>query len=238
MKTIVVIIISIFITHITVNAQRVFSSYDVSYSPAFSVNDMNPNEIQCYNDWIKDGESDTLAISMINAGRAWENLKQAPATIINLVYNGKIEQKDSLSQYNGAQKVWFEIINSTTKTIKSITISVEFEDNKGNKVYDTKTGKQTMTIAFNNLAGRCSSSDYNEITKTIINCYYAIGMKDAVSCSPFYNENCDACSISSVSIVYDDGSKSNLYSVFYGEDMYLEGPLKPLTVYLHNINAD
>lgn len=225
--------------HITINAQRVFTSYDVSYSTAFSVNDMYPNEIPCYNDWIKNGVSDTLAVSWINAGRAWENLRLAPATIINLLYNGKIEQEDSLPQYNGAQKVWFEIINSTTKTIKTITISVEFEDNKGNQVYDTKTGKQTMTMAFNNLAGRCSSTDYDEISKTIVGCYHAVGMKNAISCSPFYNENSDACFISNVSIVYDDGSKSNSYSVFSGEKLlYYDGPLKPLTVYLHNFFGD
>lgn len=233
-----VIIFFIFITHITINAQRVFTSYDVSYSPAFSVNDMYPNEIPCYNDWIKNGVSDTLAVSWINAGRAWENLRLAPATIINLVYNGKIEQEDSLSQYNGAQKVWFEIINSTTKTIKTIAITVEFEDNKGNKVYNTKTGKQTMSIAFNNLAGRCSSTDYDEISKTIIDCYHTVGMKEAISCNPFYNENSDACSFSNVSIVYDDGSKSNSYSVFGGEDLYFEGPLKPVTVYFHKIFGD
>lgn len=128
--------------HITINAQRVFTSYDVSYSTAFSVNDMYPNEIPCYNDWIKNGVSDTLAVSWINAGRAWENLRLAPATIINLLYDGKIEQEDSLPQYNGAQKVWFEIINSTTKTIRPLLSRLNSRTTKGIKFTILKPGSK------------------------------------------------------------------------------------------------
>lgn len=235
MKRFLLIYCFLFSVCFAINAQRVFTPFDVQNSPAFSVSDMLPDEIKAYNDWVKNGDSDTLAISIINAGRAWDNLKQAPATIIQLLYNSKVNQGDSLPQYLGAQKVWFEIINSTTKTIKNISITVEFIDSIGRKLYDTKTGRGFMSISFNNLAGRCSSSLYNDIFNSILDCDHVLDMSEAITCSPFYNDNCNRCFVSSVSIVYEDGTKSKIFSSFSGETLYFEGPLKPYTVYCRRI---
>lgn len=234
-KILFILLCSLFCISIA-NAQEIYTRSDFDNPPAYSVNDMKPNEIRFYNYLKRIDCDDTTAVLTINAGRAWLNLKNAPATIIQTFYEGVVGERDSVPHMMGAQNVWFLLINSTVKTIKEITIKLDFKDEYGNTVYDTKTGNEYITLKFKGLAGRCASASYFSILPSIHKCISKLTLKKATYCTPFYNENCRKCRIASVSIIYEDGTKTNKYSIYKGDYsltkkyLFNDGPLRPIAV--------
>ena len=76
--------------------------------------------MKIYNNVIESGASNVAVMLMINAMRAYYNLTEAPATIIDYHL-----AEDLLSEDKQARNIVIELINTTTKTIKEITYGKE-----------------------------------------------------------------------------------------------------------------
>lgn len=218
------------LTTITANAQfSTYSSYDNEFSAVYEVEDMESYEIKDYNSWAKEGDSHESSMMYINAYRAQLNLLSAPATIIDYrLYNDK--------EVSNAIEIQVEIINSSPKTIKEITLEFEFE-NDGAPVYDIKTGNRYMVLKFANLKGRTKSDLYSDVVDNILKCYHPLRNDDATYKKLFYNKKADVARLHSAKIRYTDGSISTKVAVFdngyNGKKRLLDdGPLSPITKYL------
>lgn len=210
-----------------------YSTYDNEYSTVYSVDEMDPDEIRDYNDWINDSVNPRTALLWINSARSWYNLKAAPSTIIDYIYTGKITETDSLpSDCLGAQGLGVMIINTTPITIKKITLWFRFSNSVGNQVYNTKNGGQYCILTFNHITGRTSSNLYRDISNTLMNCIHSYSIGDASSKTLFYNEKAEKVRLEKVLIEYENGKKSSQAALFdtgYSNDknMLDDGPLKP-----------
>lgn len=209
-----------------------FTSYhsdDNLMSAVYQVDDMNPNEIKTYNRWRQNGVSKYLCLYYLNAARAQQNLKAAPATIIDFhLY----VVTDSTEEVNGLCQIYLELINTTPKNIKEITFKFSF-NNHGTLVYDTKTGDDYSIIKFSNLSGRTNSNTYYEIGKSIRHTYHLLDYRKADYFKSFCNKNTSTARLESVFIKYSDGSTSTEATLwndsYLNEKLYDSGPLAPFT---------
>ena len=230
-------------SHIQVFAQ--FSSYssdDNEEEPAYQVEELSSEEIKIYNSFIENGMNNEQALMYINAGRAHTNLECAPATIIDFSFDPELDELDSIPDALGACGVFVKILNTTPKTIKEITLEFEFKCN-GTQVYDIKTGDKYCVLKFQNLKGRTKSTLYSEIIKTVLNIFYNFDMSDASYKKLFYNKKSTTISLHRVAIKYSDGTSSNKAAIFYNgfndsEDLFHDGPLKPLISYMNKIKRE
>lgn len=202
-----------------------YSSYDNISDVVYDVEDMEAFEIKDYNSFIKDSISHDFSLGMINASRAQDNLINSPATIIEFQWCSDM--------------MCFNILNTTVKTIKEITLEFEFK-NGSNTVYDVNTGDRYMIIKFNNLRGRTSSNLYWKISEEIFKCYHALTLNDASFIKPFRNKKANFIKLHKATIRYIDGTVSNKIAVFdsgYFNDkrLYMDGPLAPISKYAHHI---
>ena len=218
------------------------ASTDVPYSVVKEVEYLMPNEIKDYNQWKAESPdmTDEICLFYINAGRAQDNLKEAPATIIDYHFS-IIENEDeiNLPDAKGAVNVLVEIINSTTKTIKDITLRFEFSDAYGRQLYDMKSGDQFCVLTFSNLPGRTSSNQYEDIAKSIPKMYNMLNITKATKRKLFYNSKVGNIKLHDVKIVYADGStstKAALFTSMSGKavDLLKYGPLAPAMQFAHD----
>lgn len=199
-----------------------YSTYDVPYNYVGQVEDMDQSEIKSYNHWIESGLSDTLALSLINAGRAQLNLLDAPATIV---------QYGFATKEDGHVEVNLVLINSTPKIIKEASFTFDFENSNGEKVYDIKTGNKYLVLRFKNLAGRTSSDNYINIHETILDPLHFLKMEDAVGSPSFINKRAHSIKLIKANIIYSNGTVTNKIALFKGELLERDGPLKPVQLY-------
>ena len=211
-----------------------YYTWDVTRKAAYQVEDLSQDEIRTYNSFVNSGISDESTLLIINAGRAYENLRSAPATIIDYSFSSEITAEDSIPDAIGACDITVQLINTTPKTIKEITLEFEFM-NYGTQVYDIKTGDKYCVLKFTNLKGRSGSDKYLEIGKTLFECMHLLNLKDATYKKLFYNKKATTISLHKVSIRYNDGTTSNKIAIFKGlsdsEQLYKDGPLKPAIDY-------
>ena len=211
-----------------------YNKYDVLYEEALEVEDFSSDEIKAYNGMLEAGIPKESVIMAINAGRATLNLKYAPATIIDYSFQSELGENDSILDAIGACGIVVELINSTTKTIKEITLVFTFW-NYDQQVFDIKTGDSYCTLKFNNLEGRTKETDYGIISHTILNCFHELKMSDASYKKMFFNKKANKIRLQRASIKYDDGTTSNKIAVYqseYGDGFILDGPLRPIARYL------
>lgn len=217
-----------------------YSKEDNRYDAVYRVDDMLPEEIKAYNTLIANDSSIEVATAMINTARAWKNLKAAPPTIIEMYYLGNITPEDSLSsEYNGAQNIGFWLVNSTPVTIKKITITVSFYNERDEQVYDTKTGGKYCVLTFNNLIGRSTKDDYQDIFHNINNCLHNLKLAKASNKQLFYNRSAASAAIEKVDILYENGKRTNKVSLFDRGDtgkygLSIDGPTAPFDYFLFN----
>lgn len=210
------------IVNIVASAQITsYSSYDNISDVVYDVEDMEAFEIKDYNSFIKDSISHDFSLAMINASRAQDNLINSPATIIDFQWYPDM--------------MCFNILNTTVKTIKEITLEFEFK-NGSNTVYDVNTGDRYMIIKFTNLRGRTSSNLYWKISEEIFKCYHTLTLNDASFIKPFHNKKANFIKLHKATIRYTDGTVSNKIAVFdsgYSNDkrLYMDGPLAPISKY-------
>ncbi len=234
-KTLLISLVAL-LASISANAQiSSYSSYDNEVSVVYEVEDMESYEIKDYNSWTKAGAKHEASLMYINAYRAQINLLNAPATIIDFhLYNDE--------ENTGAAELTIEIINSTPKTIKEITLEFEFE-NDGNPVYDIKTGDRYMVLKYSNLSGRTKSDLYVEVANNITKCYHLFQTKDASYKKLFYNKKANIVRLHSAKIKYTDGSTSTRIAVFNNgyngkQRLFNDGPLSPIVKYMDHIHKD
>lgn len=214
------------LVNIVVSAQITsYSSYDNISDVVYDVEDMEAFEIKDYNSFIKDSISHDFSLGMINASRAQDNLINSPATIIEFQWCSDM--------------MYFNILNTTVKTIKEITLEFEFK-NGSNTVYDVNTGDRYMIIKFTNLRGRTSSNLYWKISEEIFKCYHALTLNDASFIKPFHNKKANFIKLHKASIRYTDGTVSNKIAVFdagYFDDksLFRDGPLAPISKYVDHM---
>lgn len=236
MKKLLSISLIAILAALTANAQfSTYSSYDNEESVVYEVEDMESYEIKDYNSWAKAGVKHEASLMYINAYRAQINLINAPATIID--YHLFNDEENS-----GAAELHIEIINSTTKTIKELTLEFEFENN-GTPVYDIKTGDKYMVLKYSNLSGRTKSDLYVEVADNITKCYHHFLTKDASYKKLFYNKKANTVRLHSVKIRYTDGSTSTKIAVFDNgydgkQSLFSDGPLSPIVKYMNHISKE
>lgn len=219
-----------FILNISISYSQIswYDSSDNLFNTVYEVEDMYPLEIKTYNSYINEGYSNEYALVAINAGRAQHNLINAPAIIISYTAN-QITPRDSFPGCEGAVGVWVELINTSPKTIKEITLQFNFF-NYDSQVYDVKTGDEFCILKFQNLKGRTKSMKYQEVTERILDCQHFLTLNDASYKKLFYNKKANKISIVDALVVYNDGTKTNRISVFdlHGnKGLIADGPLRP-----------
>ena len=203
-----------------------FSTYspnDNAYNVVFDVEDLSSDEIKFYNLLKSHNYSEDNSMYIVNVARAQNNLMLAPATIIEMTYAIDKKNEDNL----GSNELFLNIINTTSKTIKEITLKFSFY-NDGKQVYDIKTGDPYCILTFRNLKGRVDSEDTNRILSSILDCFHALKTSD--------------CMIESVKIKYTDGTSSTKAALFDNGlskqyDLYNDGPLAPLSKYSDYLDA-
>lgn len=234
-KKLLLILCAFFLSQIKVLAQISFySKYNNIENAVYRLDELYPDEINTFYSSFDDIIDRTFAFLSINAGRSQLNLINAPATIIDYSFY-EMDESDSIPEAIGALGIDVNIINTTTKIIKEITLEFEFK-NKGEQVYDTKTGDKYCVLKFNNLKGRSKSQDYSEIEKTIFDCHHELELKDASYRKLFFNNNATQIGLHKATIKYSDGSITNKIAIFnsYSDDetLFNSGPLKPYVEYL------
>ena len=236
MKKYLSISLIVILVALTANAQfPTYSSYDNEYSAVYEVEDMDSYEIKDYNSWAKEGSPHESSMMFINSYRAQINLINAPATIIDFhLYNGEDNP--------GALMLIIELINSTPKTIKEISLEFEFK-NDGTPVYDIKSGDRYLVLKFANLKGRTKSEMYDDVAENIFNSYHMLKSEDAINKKLFYNKKANTARLHSAKIKYTDGSTSSNIAIFYNgysgkETLLNDGPLSPIVKYLNHIKKD
>lgn len=223
------------ITALTINAQiSSYSKYDVEYGVVYDVEDMDSEEIKTYNSFIENGMIKGSALLYINAGRAHDNLIDAPATIIDYTFNANDEDN---SENNGKVSVLIQLINTTPKTIKEITLEFEFENNSS-PVYDIKTGDKYLVLKYTNIKGRTNSNKYTDIVNSIIDCISYMRNQEASFEKPFYNKKARIMKLHKAQVKYNDGSVSTKIAKFSNgysgkDDLFEDGPLSPVYKILH-----
>lgn len=216
-----------------------YSSLDNVKRASYQVEDLGPEEIRIYNSFVNSGMSINAALLDINAGRAHSNLEYAPATIIDYHFKSVISENDSIPDAVGACGLYIELINSTPKTIREITLEFEFKNN-GTQVYDIKTGGKYCVLKFNNLKGRTKSLKYSDIRQTILDCFHVLSITDASYKKLFYNKTATTILLHRAVIKYADGTTSNKIAIFNNgysgsEKLFNDGPLKPLVDYTKSL---
>lgn len=214
-----------------------FSTYspnDNAYNVVFDVEDLSSDEIKFYNLLKSHNYSEDNSMYIVNVARAQNNLMLAPATIIEMTYAIDKKNEDNL----GSNELFLNIINTTPKTIKEITLKFSFY-NGGKQVYDIKTGDPYCILTFRNLKGRVDSEDTNRILSSILDCFHSLKTSDAVNVKKFFNKKANSCKIESVIIKYTDGTSSTKAALFDNGpfkqyDLYNDGPLAPLSKYSAN----
>ena len=135
-----------------------------------------------------------------------------------------------------------ELINSTPKTIKEISLEFEFK-NDGTPVYDIKSGDRYLVLKFANLKGRTKSEMYDDVAENIFNSYHMLKSEDAINKKLFFNKKANMAKLHSVRIKYTDGSSSSNIAIFNNgysgkETLLNDGPLSPIVKYLNHIKKD
>lgn len=227
----IIVILFIILSNIVASAQlSIYTSDDNVESVVYDVEDLYPEEIKVYNEWIKEGVTHEHAMQLINYGRAQDNLIAAPATIIE--YGFQVDENSS----DGKIILLGFIINSSPKTIKEITLQFEFKNSSGNPIYDIKSGDKYMIIKLTNLTGRTKSTLYRDIALSVLKTIHGFVSDEGICViKPFHNKKVYAVRLHSAKIKYVDGSISTKIAVFskgYFEDGLIEdGPLGPATKY-------
>lgn len=214
----------------------IYTTYDNKKSAVYEVEDLTPAEMKIYNNVIESGASNVAVMLMINAMRAYYNLTEAPATIIDYHL-----AEDLLSEDKQARNIVIELINTTTKTIKEITFEFEFKKSRRH-VYDNKTGDKSCKLVFNSpLEGRPEPENLLDVYKNMINCYHILPLEKASYKKLFHNKKANTLLLKKCLIKYTDGSTSNKAAIFdrsFSEDETLlnDGPLKPFVESNKKIN--
>ncbi len=213
---------------------------------AYCVEDLSSEYIKTYNDlktfWkpeTSESKKNLLSLYLINVDKAYSNLLAAPPVILDYEYYNLNEEdvKDDSTLTIGQAYFAFEIMNTTPKTIKEITFVFSFK-NSDTKVYDIKTGDETLIIKFNNLTGRpiCKTyKDYYDIKLT--QCYHFLKMEDASYIKPFINKKAKTSVFEKIIIKFNDGSTTTNVARFRGyinksETLRENGPLSPMVKFL------
>lgn len=228
-------IITLLLQAIPLCAYPQFTSYstdDNVWPAVYQVEDMDSYEIKTYNKWINNGISNWLILEYINAVRSQFNLEAAPATIIAFYFK---VLKDTTKEMNGLNKIGLELINTTPKTIKNVTLRFSFKKD-GEPLYDIKSGDSYCILKFSNLSGRTKSHQYEEVRKSVRHTYHTLNFRNAYYIKPIYNKNSTTATIESIHIVYSDGTTANTAALFdkgYNHQYNLlhDGPLAPLIQY-------
>lgn len=210
----------------------IYSPDDNVWPAVYQVEDMDSYEIKTYNLWINNGIRNWLILEYINAARAQFNLEASPATIITFHFS---VLKDTTEEMNGLNQIYLELINTTPKTIKSVTFKFGFKKG-GQPLYDIKSGDPYSILKFSNILGRTKSNHYDEIRKSVRHTYHLLDYRDADYFKPFYNKNSTTAKIESIHIVYSDGTTSNTAALFDkgNNNQYRllhDGPIAPLIQY-------
>lgn len=224
------------------------TSYDTYYNQEGAVYEkeyLNPTEIKLFNEWHSKGYNDTLSFSVINAIRSYNNLKKAPATIVQIMYEGPYKNDSNVFIMN--------LINTTTKTIKEIVFKFSFWD-FGSQLYDIEDGHKYCIIKFQNLTGRTASNQYGDINDNLLKSYHNLGIHFGQT--PFRNGKAEEAQLEDVSITYADGTKSKQIALFYVDTtipknntifdnfdmdqnaLLIAGPLKPSFDYCHRFTGN
>lgn len=199
---------------------------DITEKVVFLEEDMDEYEVKEYKSYLEDGYSKKDALLYINAGRAQNNLEDAPPAIINFSFLPEVTREDSVPEGLGACCVLVELINASTKTIKEITLEFEFY-NGNTQLLDSKTGNKYCILKFKNLKGRPDSEYYEDIRKNVFKCYHLLEMKDAYYRKFFYNKKVKTIRLHRAIIKYADGTTSNKIAIFTTDNLLENGPLKP-----------
>lgn len=227
MKKFIISLLILLTTTIAKAQFTTYSSYDNEVEAVYEVEDMDSYEIKDYNRWTKEGDSHESSLMYLNAYRAQINLLSAPATIIK--YHFYKEEDES-----SALRIDVELINTSPKTIKEITLEFEFENN-GSSVYDIKTGDEYLILKYSNLSGRTKSDLYEDVAKSIFKCYHLLRYEDATYKKLFYNKKATLTRLHSAKIKYADGTTSTKIAIFDGGSLLENGPLSPIVKYVeHN----
>lgn len=235
-KYLLILLLTILVKNFA-NAQfTIYSSADNEDYAVYEVEDMYPDEIKTYNSWISSGLAEKTALMYINAGRAQNNLINAPATIIDFHFDNESQDAD------GTVNLFVELINTSPKTIKEITFEFKFE-NHGSPVYDIKTGDRYLILKFSNLKGRTKSDLYKDIIQNSLETYHLLTYEKATYKKLFHNKKASSALLNSVKIKYNDGTSSTKVAIFDNgytgnENLIMNGPLNPLVKILDNYKKD
>ena len=189
-----------------------FHTTDITKA-VYDVNDMQPQEIRNYNKWNYQNWGEGLCLLHVNADRAHDNLIKAPAIIIGFVDCGAVTIHDEMPNYIGAQNISIQLINTSPKTIKTITFRFAFYNQAGTQVFDTKTGNPYCSLTFTNLKGRTSSNSHDQTALDLFKCYHLLTLNNATQKTLFYNKTIAVCKLKDVKVVYIDGTKSSKVSL-------------------------
>lgn len=193
-------------------------------------------EIKTFNSLNTKGYTKDVCAYYLNAARAQENLKAAPATILEYNYVGEITAQDSLPDMVGAAGFAVALLNCSAKTIKEVTFTFSFMHDD-TQVFDIRTSDPHCELVFSNLAGRPESTKHNEIADNILNCYSLLTMDMATRKKLFFNSEANMAILEKVHIVYSDETTSDSWAFFDRAhsddlDMLHGGPLEPLISYI------
>lgn len=217
-----------------------YASSDNLESAVLQVESMRPNEIKAYNSWKEKGIPEQARLLAINAIRAQINLVAAPATIVEF---HNVVLKDTVDSLVGLNEPSIDLINSTPKTIKEITFTFSFKDERGEAVYDIKTGNEYCMLRFSDLEGRTTSTELDELAKGVARCFHHLDYDKASYRQPFYNKTASYARLEKVNIKYADNTTSDRVSLFdkgfFGNgNLYHDGPLQPVTAFLAHLDED
>lgn len=205
----------IFLCSLCCNAQiSTYFANDITKA-VYEVDDMQSQEIKDYNTWKKQGWGDGRCLLHANADRAHANLIKSPATILSFVFWGDVTAYDKMPEFLGAKNISIQLINTTFKTIKSITFEFSFYKKDGTQVFDTKTGDPYCLLTFSNLKGRANSNVHKSKALDLFNCYHLLTLKDATKRALFYNNKAEMCQLEGVNVIYEDGTMSKEASLMH-----------------------
>ena len=245
---IISVLISIFLMiQFSVHAQIIsYDSSEILVPTVYDVESMTSHEIKTYNLLTQNGYDKNFTLMICNAARANANLIHSPATIINYLWSNDGSEQSTTDDVStdasiGAVDVYIELINSTTKTIKEITLEFKFF-NGSTPVYDVKTGDKYFVLKYSNLKGRPKNIIFDEYAEATIKCFHILNLENATFIKPFYNKKATNAKLDRVKIRYSDGSISNKIAVFQRfsneSSLYDDGPLRPLSLFLRSISTD
>lgn len=211
---------------------------------AYEVEELDSTEIRSFNIFAEIYKDYSFLMELINSKRAFDNLAEAPSTIVDFDFKSQASEADSIPDALGACRINASLINNTFQTIKEIIFEFVFYNDKGVQVYDIKTGDSNCILKFSNIKGLTPLKKISDIfLNNHFECRHILEMKNASYIKPFYNKTAKRMVLKDIIIKYEDGSISNDYAIFdrglFGTDnLSQDGPLRPLAKYMNKIIKD